>query len=120
MAAAMNDETKRGMKVNRGFARLARYGLMYQDLIAAVVETYTRWGVVCTTEEAKEVVRMSCHRDILIRREVEASDVKKASIYREIATECSISESTVRKAVTKVAGPVGEVSGRGNGGPEFL
>jgi hypothetical protein len=72
MAAAMNEERENGMNVNRGFARLARYGLMYQDLIAAVVETYTRWGVACTTDEAREVVRMSGHRDILIRREVEA------------------------------------------------
>jgi len=94
--------------------QLARMGLIYQELVCAVIEVYERWGVQCDQDEVRRLLNPGGHRDILIRREVQivvesSPGEKMGVIHREVGDEYSVSEHAVRKAVSsRSTGPVRE------------
>jgi hypothetical protein len=79
---------------------MMRAGLIYQDLLHAVMKTYQAWEMECTIDDAREFLLKSKHRDILIRDAIRRADGKLSAVYREIGEEYHISESMVRKIVS--------------------
>jgi len=76
---------------------MMRAGLIYQDLLHAMMVTYEAWGMECTIEDAREVLLLSKHRDLLIRDALLRMDGKRSAVYREIGEDYHVSDSTVRK-----------------------
>lgn len=74
----------------------ARIGLIYEDLVQALLVAYERWGVPCSREDIERILRRSGHVRVMVRRELRNGG-KREAVYREVGNEVGLSRSMVEK-----------------------
>ena len=74
----------------------ARIGLIYEDLVQALLAAYERWDVPCSRDDIDRILRRSGHVRLMVRRELRNGG-KREAVYREVGNEVGLSRSMVEK-----------------------
>ena len=64
----------------------ARIGLIYEDMVQALLVAYERWDVPCSREDIERILRRSGHVRVMVRRELRNGG-KREAVYREVGAD---------------------------------